>query len=73
MSDSLVSNSLINDDIAPQNQQLDSIWHNGKQYRKGYTTGSCATAAAKVAALMVLRQQVIDQISIVTPLASPCV
>ncbi|MEC5317828.1 cobalt-precorrin-5B (C(1))-methyltransferase CbiD [Brenneria populi subsp. brevivirga] len=46
---------------------LDSVWHNGKQYRKGYTTGSCATAAAKVAALMVLRQQTIDQVSIVTP------
>ncbi|EHD22390.1 MULTISPECIES: cobalt-precorrin-5B (C(1))-methyltransferase CbiD [Brenneria] len=47
--------------------QLDTVWHKGRQYRKGYTTGSCATAAAKVAALMALRQQVIDQISIVTP------
>lgn len=47
--------------------QMDTVWHNGKQYRKGYTTGSCATAAAKVAALMILRQQVIDQVSIVTP------
>ena len=46
---------------------LETLWHNGKRYRKGYTTGSCATAAAKVAALMVLRQQVINQISIVTP------
>lgn len=46
---------------------LDTLWHNGKSYRKGYTTGSCATAAAKVAALMALRQQVINQISIVTP------
>lgn len=46
---------------------LDTLWHNGKSFRKGYTTGSCATAAAKVAALMVLRQQVINQISIVTP------
>ncbi|TCL02568.1 MULTISPECIES: cobalt-precorrin-5B (C(1))-methyltransferase CbiD [Sodalis] len=43
------------------------IWHNGKAYRKGYTTGSCATAAAKVAALMLLRQQIIDNVSIVTP------
>ncbi|MGK0736467.1 cobalt-precorrin-5B (C(1))-methyltransferase CbiD [Yokenella regensburgei] len=43
------------------------VWHNGKALRKGYTTGSCATAAAKVAALMVLRQHVIRQVSIVTP------
>ena len=45
----------------------EKIWHKGKAYRKGYTTGSCATAAAKVAALMILRQQIIHQISIVTP------
>ncbi|WP_337263779.1 MULTISPECIES: cobalt-precorrin-5B (C(1))-methyltransferase CbiD [unclassified Serratia (in: enterobacteria)] len=45
----------------------DSVWHHGKRYRKGYTTGSCATAAAKVAALMVLRQQIIHQVAIVTP------
>ncbi|PHM38838.1 cobalt-precorrin-5B (C(1))-methyltransferase CbiD [Xenorhabdus innexi] len=46
---------------------LGTVWHRGKQYRKGYTTGSCATAAARVAALMVLRQQIIHQVSIVTP------
>lgn len=43
------------------------VWHNGKALRKGYTTGSCATAAAKVAALMVLRQHLIHQVSITTP------
>lgn len=43
------------------------VWHNGKALRKGYTTGSCATAAAKVAALMVMRQHLIHQVSIVTP------
>lgn len=43
------------------------VWHHGKALRKGYTTGSCATAAAKVAALMVLRQHIIRQVSIVTP------
>ena len=43
------------------------VWHHGKALRKGYTTGSCATAAAKVAALMALRQQLIHQVSIVTP------
>jgi len=45
----------------------DPVWHRGKALRKGYTTGSCATAAAKVAALMVLRQHLIHQVSIVTP------
>jgi len=45
----------------------DYIWHNGKKYRTGYTTGSCATAAAKVAALMILRQDAIANVSIVTP------
>ena len=44
----------------------DYIWHNGKKYRTGYTTGSCATAAAKVAALMVLRQDAIANVSIMT-------
>lgn len=43
------------------------VWHHGKALRKGYTTGSCATAAAKVAALMVMRQHLIHQVSIVTP------
>ena len=43
------------------------VWHNGKALRKGYTTGSCATAAAQVAALMVMRQHLIHQVSIVTP------
>jgi cobalt-precorrin-5B (C1)-methyltransferase len=50
-----------------QTAEADLVWHRGKSYRKGYTTGSCATAAAKVAALMVMRQQLIHQVSIVTP------
>jgi len=47
--------------------QLKPVWKKGKAYRKGYTTGSCATAAAKVATLMILRQQLIHQIEITTP------
>lgn len=43
------------------------VWIDNKPFRKGYTTGSCATAAAKVAALMVLQQTVISQVSITTP------
>lgn len=41
-------------------------WHKRKNVRKGYTTGSCATAAARIAALMILRQQIIEQISLTT-------
>lgn len=47
--------------------QLAPVWKKGKAYRKGYTTGSCATAAAKVACLMLLRQQIIHQVEIATP------
>ncbi|MGS9097433.1 cobalt-precorrin-5B (C(1))-methyltransferase, partial [Salmonella enterica subsp. enterica serovar Infantis] len=43
------------------------VWHHGKALRTGYTTGSCATAASHVAALMVLRQLLIQQVSIFTP------
>ncbi|WP_425277634.1 cobalt-precorrin-5B (C(1))-methyltransferase, partial [Enterobacter hormaechei] len=35
--------------------------------KDGGDDGSCATAAAKVAALMVMRQHLIHQVSIVTP------
>ncbi|SCM50910.1 cobalt-precorrin-5B (C(1))-methyltransferase CbiD [Hafnia alvei] len=40
--------------------------HKGRTLHKGYTTGSCATAAARIAALMILRQQIIEQISLTT-------
>lgn len=55
------------DITVPDDNGTGVVWHKGKALRKGYTTGSCATAAAKVAALMVLRQEVIQQVSIVTP------
>lgn len=45
----------------------DFVWHEGQKLRTGYTTGACATAAAKAAALMCINQQIIDYISIVTP------
>ncbi len=43
------------------------ITKNGKQLRLGYTTGSCAAAASKAAAFMLLSQKEIREVRLTTP------
>ncbi len=43
------------------------VYIEGKKYRRGYTTGACATGAAKAAAKMLITQKTIDYIEIDTP------
>ncbi|WP_042349367.1 cobalt-precorrin-5B (C(1))-methyltransferase CbiD [Bacillus massiliigorillae] len=45
----------------------DFVYYNGKKLRKGYTTGSCATAAAKAAATMIIEQERVAGVTIITP------
>lgn len=41
---------------------------NGKQLRLGYTTGTCAAAAAKAASQMLLEEHLVEEVSILTPM-----
>lgn len=43
------------------------VYRNNQRLRCGHTTGSCATAAAKAAALMLLSKKSITEVSITTP------
>lgn len=47
------------------------IYKNHQKLRYGYTTGSCAAAAAKAAAYMLLAGQEISQVSLMTPKQIP--
>lgn len=40
---------------------------NGRRFRKGYTTGSCAAAASKASTLMLFSQRAVEDVAIDTP------
>jgi cobalt-precorrin-5B (C1)-methyltransferase len=48
-------------------EELQPVWGNHKKLRWGYTTGSCAAAAAKAAVTMLLTGEEIRQVSLLTP------
>ena len=44
-----------------------TVWKDQKLLRTGYTTGSCAAAAAKASAFMLLSKEPVYQVSLKTP------
>ena len=43
------------------------VYKNNKKMRMGYTTGSCAAAASKAAAWMLLHGQILPEVELMTP------
>ena len=43
------------------------VYKNNKKMRMGYTTGSCAAAASKAAAWMLLHGQLLPEVELMTP------
>lgn len=52
-------------DGSGRNRQV--VWKDQKQMRTGYTTGSCAAAAAKAAVCMLLSEEPVHHVSLMTP------
>lgn len=50
---------------------LGSRWVNGREMRRGYTTGTCAAAAAKAAAEILYSGQVKEKIEVTLPVGKP--
>jgi len=46
---------------------MKSVYKNGKTLRYGYTTGSCAAAAAKAAASLLVHQELREKVNLMTP------
>ena len=47
--------------------EIGDVWIGQRKLKRGYTTGSCAAAAAKAAAAMLFSREMRGQVSLMTP------
>ncbi len=59
--------SLFSAPMVSENMMNEFVYRGGKMLRCGYTTGSCAAAAAKAAAIMLLSVEIAETVELITP------
>ena len=62
-----MKNLLVNREGIVKSSDLGTVWQNGRFWRKGITTGTCATAGAKAALKFLLTGEKVSEVAVRLP------